>query len=46
MSRDHYRRRRSIVLDVIDAQSLNQPRRSVTCVVDLQSGPDSQSEIE
>ena len=35
MSTDRYLRRRSIVLDVIDAQSLTKPRPSVTFVVDL-----------
>ena len=38
MSTDRCRRRRSIVLDVIDVQSLTQPRPSVTFVVGVQ-GP-------
>ena len=35
MSTDRYGRRRSTVLDVIDARSLAKPRPSVTFVVDL-----------
>ena len=34
------------MLDVINAQSLNQPRRAVTLVVDMESGPDFHSEGE
>ena len=44
MSTDRYWRRRSIMLDVIDAQSSNQARRSVTFAVDPKSGSDSRSE--